>query len=157
MSSEKRLVLFMILTFFSFLAIQYVMDVTGLNPPPPKAPPQAQAKAKPDEAKPKPEQVADAGKPQAKAKDPEKEKKGEAQAAAPKEPRTPIVPASKLVLGSTTDKTPGGYRLQVQLEQKGAGVDLVLSSRFDAEFDAKFGKGRNPRRLPLMLLHSDRL
>ncbi|MHC5542944.1 hypothetical protein ACYOEI_32370, partial [Singulisphaera rosea] len=62
MSSEKRLVMFMILTFFSFLGVQYVMDVTGLNPPPPKSRGKALAKAKLD---PKAEatKVADAAKP----------------------------------------------------------------------------------------------
>ena len=33
---------------------------------------------------------------------------------------------SELVLGSETDKTPGGYRLQAQLTQKGAGVESLV-------------------------------
>ena len=60
------------------------------------------------------------------------------------------VDSSELVLGSASDKTPGGYRLEVQLEQKGAGVESVLSSRYDAEFEGRI----NPH-LPLQLIRRD--
>ena len=54
------------------------------------------------------------------------------------------------MLGSATDKTPGGYRLEVQLDQKGAGVETLLSSRYDAEFEGR----KNPH-LPLQLIRRD--
>ena len=45
-------------------------------------------------------------------------------------------------LGARLDHrpVPGGYRIRVQLEEKGAGVDSVHSAHFDAEFE--FGKAR---------------
>ena len=55
-----------------------------------------------------------------------------------------------LILGSAGDKTPGGYRMEVQLDQKGAGVESLLSSRYDAEFEGRV----NPH-LPLQLIRRD--
>ena len=49
------------------------------------------------------------------------------------EPRSK--PSPELVLGSATDQSPGGYQLEVQLDQKGAGVCRSSSSRYEAEFD----------------------
>ena len=43
----------------------------------------------------------------------------------PKGPQVALVEPDELVLGSPTDKSPTGYRLEVQLEQKGAGVEAV--------------------------------
>jgi len=37
MSSEKRIILFVALTFAWFLGVQYLSDALGLNPPPPPA------------------------------------------------------------------------------------------------------------------------
>ena len=45
---------------------------------------------------------------------------------------------------------PTGYRLEVQLEQKGAGVESLLSSRYDAEFE-----GRDKPHRPLQLIRRD--
>ena len=39
-----------------------------------------------------------------------------------------------LVLGSLIDQSPSGYRLEVQLTQKGAGIESVASSQYKAEF-----------------------
>ena len=47
-------------------------------------------------------------------------------AAAPAKPEVELVKPSELVLGSITDKSPAGYLLEVQLEQKGAGIESVL-------------------------------
>jgi YidC/Oxa1 family membrane protein insertase len=68
----------------------------------------------------------------------------------PKEARVDLAPASELVLGSATDKSPDGYRLEVQLDQNGAGIESARSSRYDAEFEGR----KNPR-LPLHLIRRD--
>jgi len=143
MSSEKRLVLFMALTFLSFLGIQYVMEATGLTPPPPKPLPKAKVEAKPDagkaqaDAKAKTDEVTAA---KAKAETPAEPKKDE-------KPKVELIEPAELVLGSTRDKSPGGYHLQLLLEQKGAGVASVLSSHYDADKGGRRQRGR-----PLQLI-----
>jgi YidC/Oxa1 family membrane protein insertase len=154
MSNEKRLFLFLLLTFGSIWGIQYLMDVAGLNPPPPKNPPPV-VKAKDD---------APAGplaKENAKEKEKEPEKPAEAVAAkdegkaeAPRKRVAEVAPA-ELVIGSAMDHTPEGYRLELRLQQRGAGVLEVLSSRYDAEFDDQPplpGQKPKPRHQPLKLL-----
>ena len=64
----------------------------------------------------------------------------------------PPVDYKELVLGSASDKTPGGYRMEVQFDQKGAGVESILSSRYDAEFEGRI----NPH-LPLQIIRRDLL
>ena len=50
------------------------------------------------------------------------------------EARVELVKPTDMLLGSTTRQDgPAGYRLEVQLEQQGAGIDSVSSSRYDAE------------------------
>ncbi len=159
MSSEKRLALFLVLTFTSILTIQFAMEKTGLVPPPRPRPPVAEAKPAEDKdkdkgkdegpAKPAPE-VAKAPAAAVAAKE-EKEPEGE-PAGPPKveKPKVEMVPASELVLGSVLDKAPDGYRLRVELEQVGAGVALVASSRYEAERLAG-----QPRHLPLAILRYD--
>ncbi len=77
-----------------------------------------------------------------------------AKAAADKAAPAPVLPVDykELVLGSASDKTPTGYRLEVQLDQKGAGVESILSSRYDAEFEGRV----NPH-LPLQIIRRDLL
>ena len=53
-------------------------------------------------------------------------------------------------MGSATDKTPDGYRLEIQLDQNGAGIESALSSRYDAEFEGR----KNPH-WPLHLIRRD--
>ncbi len=133
MSSEKRLVLFMALTFLSFLGIQYVMDALGLNPPPPKTKQQAKADLKPEAGKAQDEaKKADA--PAAKEK---VEAKPEAEKPAKK---IELLTESELMIGSARAKS--GYHLQVILEQKGAGVASVLSALYDADREGKRERGR---------------
>ena len=159
MSNEKRLVLFLVLTFVSIWGIQFLMDVTGLNPPLPKKPqpPIAQANPPADaKAVPKPTGPAapETPRPEAAAikkddgKDQEKGPAVEPPKARP-EKVAPVDPA-RLVLGSAADRTPDGYRLEVHLEQEGAGVASVASSRFEAE-QVEGAK----RHLPLQLLRRD--
>jgi YidC/Oxa1 family membrane protein insertase len=160
MSSEKRLVLVMIATFITMLAIQYGMEVTGLTPPRPKPQPDFKkigAAANDKAAKPKTEAgQKDEKKAPEEAKLAKKEKEGEeARPAKLAGPKVAIVEPDEIVLGSDRDKTPGGYRLKVSLEQQGAGVASVASSRYDAEFDPKRGGGRKQPRRPLQLLQYD--
>jgi len=61
------------------------------------------------------------------------------------------VPETELVLGSVTDQLPAGYRLKAQLTQKGAGIESVYSSRYNAEFQI----GQKNKQ-PLTLVRKDR-
>ena len=70
-------------------------------------------------------------------------------------PEVELVKPSELVLGSLTDKTAGGYRLEVQLEQKGAGIESVYSSRYDAELEDNGLAGQAVKR-PLQLIGDHR-
>ena len=150
MSSEKRLALFLALTFASILGVQFVMEKTGLGPPPAKRARPPVAKAKPDddtikpvEVKPKPSELpADVF---AKAKEPEKP-----AAAAKAGKAVAMAKPEELILGSDADETPDGYRLKVELAQDGAGVVLVASSRYEAEFV----EGQKRKR-PLQILRYD--
>ncbi|WP_422927297.1 membrane protein insertase YidC [Singulisphaera sp. PoT] len=149
MSSEKRLVLFMALTFLSFMGLQYLMEATGLIKPEPKKPAQ-QADAKPgDKAKPA---DAVAAKDQDKAKEKAEAKPGDkpvadAKPAEAEKPKVEIVNPLELVIGSTRDGSEGAYHLQVMLDQKGAGVSSTLSARYLADKD-----GRRIKNLPLQLI-----
>ena len=60
---------------------------------------------------------------------------GAVAADGPAQPVVEHVDPSELVMGSVVDKSPAGYRIEVQLEQKGAGIESVSSSRYDAEFE----------------------
>jgi len=80
MNSEKRFLLFVMLTLSSVLGIQYLMEVTGLTPPPVKKPQnvvQAKKQAEGPGAKP-PVQVSEKG--------PAPDKAAEAEAGKDREP-----------------------------------------------------------------------
>src|SRR3954447_26715101 len=154
MSSEKRLFLFLALTFASILGIQYLMDVTGLNPPPrkPQFPNVAQAgKEKEKQETAVPEKGAE------KAAEPVAnkgaEKSSDEAKPSPARPEVALLEPDELVLGSAVDHAPGGYRLEVRLEQKGAGVASVASSRYEAEFV----EWQKQRHRPLEILRYDLL
>jgi len=151
MNSEKRIILFVALTFAWFVGIQYLGDALGLNPPPPpakKAP--AIAADQPAVSKPEEPKQAEPG--------PGRAPQGAAVAGKPpaERPAVALAEPSELVLKSD--------RLEVQLEQAHAGVDSVVSLMYEAEFEA--GKprhrpltlvgarelGRGPRRPPSMLV-----
>jgi len=156
MSNERRFALFVALMFAWLLGFPYLLQMLGLAPPPPppKIQPPAAAAVEKDEAA-----VADAGKAGAtkpaeavvKA-DGEAEGEGEGEAKPEDSKREiPLVDRDELVMGSLTDKAPDGYRYELQLNQKGAGVDSFTSSRFEADFEAR----KNPH-LPLRLMSRDR-
>jgi YidC/Oxa1 family membrane protein insertase len=153
MSSEKRVILFTIVTFASILAIEYVMRATGLTPPPEKPAANAvvKADAKKDLAKadapgkPRPDVAAkDQGK--TAEKPPAEKKPGD------KAPRVALADLQELTLGSVKNEGPAGYHLQVMFDQKGAGVASVSTGLYEAEFEE--GK---PRHRPLEIVGSDPL
>ena len=149
MSNERRFVLFVVIMFAWLLGFPYLLKSLGLAPPPPpKKPPAAAvddaAKKALDENQ-APKLKAD----EANDADTLKDQPADPAAADSKadKPKVDVVPLDQLVMGSSTDKTEDGYRIEVQLDQRGAGVESVLSSRFDAEFEAR----KNPH-LPLELI-----
>jgi YidC/Oxa1 family membrane protein insertase len=151
---QKRLFLFLVLTFVTIFGIDYVMGLTGLKPPEIKKPETvAQAKPEPGQAA-KDLEKKPAGavlKDGENARQPEPTKPAPSAVAGPKKD-IEKVDASALVLGSASDTSPQGYRLEVRLEQNGAGVDSVASSKYDADFEK-----RPRKRQPLELIRHDPL
>ena len=136
MSNEKRLVLCVLLIFVWVMIAPNLFRSLGLLPPPAKkAPAPAQAAADPLKAGKKPgEGNAELKPPVGQAEAAAKNVAAPGQAAPktdekavkpsgekPRSASAAPVDSSELVLGSASDKTPGGYRLEVQLEQKGPG------------------------------------
>ncbi|HWE38252.1 MAG TPA: membrane protein insertase YidC [Isosphaeraceae bacterium] len=158
MSTEKRFILFIVLTFFIFYGAPILLDKLGLAPAPApvvEEPAEKDGKAKDAKAPVKgPEKVADAGKDQAKAGDANAKGKAKAEeapkpkATALKPPAVPIVPEDELVLGSTAKDS--GYKLRVDLSQRGAGVRSIASALFEAERVEGL-----PRHRPLQILQED--
>ena len=170
MSSEKRLILFTVVTFASILMIEQVMRLTGLTPPPePKNLPIAKADLDPLALKDKDKQKDASGKAVDPAKDqvhdPSKPKlkpeigKDQPKSAADDEkerdqlkaPKYALAKPGELVIGSTKDASPSAYHLQVDLSQRGAGVTSVSSARYDAEYE-----DNKPRKRPLQILRPDK-
>lgn len=123
MSSQKRLLLFFVLSFVMVYATQALMERMGLMPPPKPANPPA-ANANPAVAQANP-QAGEAGKPAAPGAAPEVK--------APKRPEPEAVPLARLVLGADDLDDPKAYRLRVQLDQVGAAVLRVSSAHYDGE------------------------
>ncbi|WP_165232333.1 membrane protein insertase YidC [Aquisphaera insulae] len=137
MNDKKQIyIVFMVMILWMLL-----IQALGWGPRPAKKPQADPAKVAQDQA---------AANPDAK---PEALKGQETPAAAgegTKHAEVEHVGPEELTLGDAADKTPGGYRLAVQLEQKGAGIESVQSSRYDAEFEGR----RNPHR-PLQIIRRD--
>ena len=135
MQSEKRLIVFALVMMASILTIDFVMKKAGFIKEPPKKPmAKAAPKASPAELAKTPEKGTGAEAAKVAEKTPE---------AKPAEPTTPVVKApvvpllkpEELILGSTKNQSVDGYRLEVQLDQKGGGVAAVLSSQYEAEHE----------------------
>ena len=146
MSHEKKLVLFFAIVFLWMMFVPTLSKWLGWAPrrriPPVVAAAKDTEKKKLDVADLAPAAKGDAKPPLAAAKPVEK---GEAAAAAAaknpeKQAEIELVNPRELLLGSTRDRGPGAFRLEVQLEQKGAGIDSIRSAFYDAEFE--FGKAR---------------
>jgi YidC/Oxa1 family membrane protein insertase len=163
MNNEKRFVLFVVIVFAWMIGASYLSRMMGWTPPPkPRAamPPLANKdqgkQPNPDLANALAEARAkrDAQRGADQAKEAAKAAAETQISAAPAKPETELASAGELVLGSLTDKSPGGYRIEVQLEQNGAGIESVYSSRYDAELDEKVGRW-NARKRPLQLITRD--
>jgi YidC/Oxa1 family membrane protein insertase len=157
MNNEKqRLVLFFLLAIALMSGTRILLNSLGLMPPPRPRPQVAQPDNAIAKAGPAPAIAAQpvqndvkaapngAGKPEA------ADQAGAqiAPAVANNQP-VELVGTQELLLGSDTDKSPDGYRLAVQLDQRGAGITLVASSRYEADF-----LGKNPH-LPLALVRQE--
>jgi YidC/Oxa1 family membrane protein insertase len=166
MTNDKRYVLCWLLIFAWLMGLPYIMklagiDIGGKKPPVVPPAPIAADKDKDKDLAAKPD-LAKAREPVA--KEPAAKKAGAGQAnnvakngakpaiaTAVKGPEVEVVEEAELVLGSVSDKTPAGYRLEAQLTQKGAGIESVYSSRYNAEFEiGQIGKQ------PLPLIRKDR-
>jgi YidC/Oxa1 family membrane protein insertase len=151
MSNEKRFFLCMFLMLIWMMGWPYVARQLGWAPEPKK--PRAVAGAGKDQEK-RVETAArakDGAEPEStKSGAPAKKAESPAVAAAPKKPDVELVNESELILGSVADKSPAAYRMQVQLEQKGAGVDSIYLAQFDAEY-----KNGVKLKLPLPLIPHD--
>jgi YidC/Oxa1 family membrane protein insertase len=158
MGQEKKLVLFFLIVFLWMIGTSYFSRWMGWTRPP-KRPPAVAASKDTDSkrdaltdlgaGKSEPKK-GDTASPTGPVKSPAKP---EAEAAGTKpssDAEIELVNPSELVLGSTEHWVPGGYKLRVQLEQKGAGIESVLSAIYDAEFE--FGK---PRKRPLEFISRD--
>ena len=158
MSSEKRLIVFILLTLVTFQAVSYLMEATGLVKPEVKKP---AALAKADPAK---DQDQDKDKAKAKAGDADlaqtkikpatvvvgSKNPAKGADARPDAPAVKVVEPADLILGSTKRTSPDGYRLAVHLDQRGAGVSSVGSALYEAEFVEN-----QPKHRPLQLLKYD--
>lgn len=161
MSSDKRLLLFVLLSASCFLAVQTLMVRTGLiKIPPPAARKAADAPAPGVAAKPS----ADAGPAMAGGlpADPFMPPGGIMPEGAPAARAVPAAPATpgereiararpdELVLGARDDADAASpYRLRLQLDQDDASVARATSTRFDAELDRR-AKVAKPGRLTLI-------
>lgn len=162
MSNERRFALFVALMFAWLLGFPYLLQMLGLAPPPPKPKPKPDAVAT-EKSEPGAKKIAEAkkdGRGELKAAEGAAASEGEAEpgdegetATAGEAPKTeiPLVDRAELVMGSLSDKSPDGYRYELQLNQKGAGVDSFTSSRYEAEFETR----KNPHQ-PLRLISRDR-
>lgn len=146
MNNEKqRLALFFVTSVVVMFGWQLLLQKLGYVTQPVPVPPPAIEK-KTDESAP----LTDASKPDDAAKDSKDEGTGKEvskEADKPKKPEVILVPEAELTLGSTADKSPEAYRLQVVLSQGGGGISAVQSAQFDAEYVQ--GK---PNKRPLTLI-----
>lgn len=155
MSTEKRLVLFLLLSVASMYGMQILLDQMGLLPEPPERAPvvakaEADAKAK-DEASSEDASVDAETAPAAPGEDaPPAEAVTEAPAPeGDQAPEIVLAEPGELTLGSTDPNSP--YHLEVLLDQHGAGIARMRSSRYEAEIQEGQPRGR-----PLDLIREQR-
>ncbi len=159
MSTEKRFILFVAATFAWLMLYPTIMRFMGVDMTPKRPLPAAKGALADLEKKngldPKKDDPT-AKRPDSPANPAEKvagekaAKPVEGKAPPPRKPEVLEVKATDLVLGSVADKSEGGYRLEVWLAQKGAGIDSVFSSRYVADFG-----DRKVARSPLQLIRQD--
>ncbi len=161
MSNEKRIVLFVLLVFGWMFVYTSIATRMGWNRPPKKAapiPPVIAGAAKDQAAKPpaladvKPGAGAadDAKPPVDKLKPEAKADAKPADTAVAPAHKIELVPRADLLMGAVGAKPDSGYNIEVQLEQKGAGIEAVWSALYDAEFE-----NAKARKRPLELIRRD--
>ncbi|MDX2039054.1 MAG: membrane protein insertase YidC [Isosphaeraceae bacterium] len=132
MSSQTRLILFLVLSITLVFGLDFLMDRLGLKPPPPKP--------APIEAQPLP----GAGNPAVVAKTEDATEKPPAEgkaapataAVVPGKPETkepPLARPGELRIGSAASPEPADYHLEVDFDQRGAGVRRLASARYAGE------------------------
>jgi YidC/Oxa1 family membrane protein insertase len=157
-SNEKGIVLFFVLMFAWLMVFPQLMRLLGLERPARKVQPGAKAKLEPGKERnpelAKAEVQPEKEQPRQRAEGTETGKAEVATAekgiAAAKQPTVELVPESELVLGAVAGQSRSDYRLQIQLQQNGAGVESVASSQYDAEFEDGLRRKR-----PLLFLKRD--
>ena len=129
MSSQKRLIVFLLLSISLMLGIQVLMDRLGLFPPAPKAPPApiVAAARKPEAAANKTDG------PALVAKDESAKTKTIATLGTSKTVDPPFAKAEELRIGSVEERDPKAYHLLATFDQRGAGVLQLSSALFDGE------------------------
>jgi YidC/Oxa1 family membrane protein insertase len=147
MSTEKRLVLFVILSLTMLWGMPLIMKRAGLLPPQPRRVAPAGPKgAEAGKAQPPPAAATEQP-PEARAKGADDAAEAEAQ---PEPPKVSLAQPEELVLGSASRQASNPFKLELRLDQRGAGVAQLLSSHWEAEIVE--GK---PRNRPLELIRSD--
>jgi len=165
MSSEKRLVLCLVLTIASVYGLQTLMERTGLIVPPKPRPAPAVAKVDPARERDR-ERVRERERERARLAESDRPslvaKKGElpadpftpdvspAAAAAAPQGGPKLAEESELVLGPDASVANSPYYLRLQLSQRGAVVDSAASTRFDAELDPAAPRNAKRPRLELI-------
>jgi YidC/Oxa1 family membrane protein insertase len=154
MSLEKRILLFLALSFALTLGSQLIVSSLWPRKPPAGQPeqPVARAEAARPEAPAPPEA---GGRPDAPASAPATE--GPGPTAAPtalagQPPAVDRIDPRELVIGSLAGTSESGYRLEVQFNQRGAGIERISSALFKAE-----SPDNKPPRDPLQLVASNPL
>ena len=156
MTNEKRFVLFFAIVFLWLMGTNYFFPRRKPAPLPAAADDLKAKDKRPDLDLAKAEGRAkgkDDKKPEAEntRKDATKNEVKAAVAATPSKPEIELVNVTELVLGSVKEKSAGGYWIEAQLEQKGAGIYSVYSSRYAAEPEDNAARGVGRRR-PLRLI-----
>ena len=138
MSNEKRFFLCILLTLVWMMGAPYVARQLGFAPEAKKPAPVAAAIAAKDQDK--KGDLAEASNKASNKPDPsptpvaDRKEGPSSLPVAPNKAEVELVPWAELILGSTLEKDPAEYRMQVQLTQQNAGIDSLELSLFDAEY-----------------------
>jgi YidC/Oxa1 family membrane protein insertase len=147
MSSEKRLVLTVLLSFVIVLGLQYALQMLGLvKPPAPQPPPIAAI----DKAKAENEKALDILPDDVFTPDSIKAQLVDL----PSDPKR--AKPEELVIGADNDESPTAYHLRVQLVQTGASVLEATTAKYDAEINPEAPRQPEARRPRLKLIDRDR-
>jgi YidC/Oxa1 family membrane protein insertase len=156
MSSDKRLISTVVLSFVVVIGLQYAMQWAGLVPTP--KPAAVKADLEPE----KPKVAVDARKNDpANSPDELPANVFEPEDPAPKPvvvktPEVLLANPDELVIGADNDESPSAYHIQVQFNQTGATVTRATTARYDAEIDPAAPRPKPGERRPrLNLINPD--